>query len=195
MNGLPINGLPINGLPINGLNLSASPINGLPINGLPLYRARKRRRLPASRLSPHTSTTQGARLHRDQTLGEAAAAGGITSGRDDSRPPEDLLLADGSPVKTTLTVGDVIGLLIRSADVPWETLSPRLLSVFDTSRPLLHMSAGFTLQGIGQGNGTATVKVTLPAGFDFKPGSANLQIGNGGAGPSPTQPSTRRRTR
>ena len=56
-------------------------------------------------------------------------------------------------MQSTLTVGDVIGLLIKSADVPWETLPPRLLSVFDTSRPTLHMSAGFTLQGTGLGEG------------------------------------------
>ena len=84
-------------------------------------------------------------------------------------------------MQNTLSIGDVIGLLIQSADVPWETLPPRLLSVFDKHRPTLHMNAGFTLQGIGEGNGTATVKVTLPAGFDFKPGSAQLQIGDGGS--------------
>ena len=181
MNGLPINGLPINGLPINGLNLSASPINGLPINGLPIN-GLPINGLPAVTLATILDCTKaGVACLTSQTLGQAAALGGIRS----TATILDLLrilLADDSPVKTTLTVGDVIGLLIRSADVPWETLSPRLLSVFDTSRPLLHMSAGFTLQGIGQGNGTATVKVTLPAGFDFKPGSASLQIGDGGAG-------------
>ena len=167
MNGLPINGLPINGLPINGLNLSASPINGLPINGL--------QTLPGfasvvncNQIDCSTATTK--------TLGDAAAAGAITPGATILNLL-NLLLASGSPVRNTLTLGDVIGLLIKSADVPWETLPPRLLSVFDTSRPTLHMNAGFTLQGTGQGAGTATVKVTLPDGFDYKPGTAQLQIG------------------
>ena len=176
MNGLPINGLPINGLPINGLNLSASPINGLPINGLPIN-GLPINGLPAVTLATVVDCTKaGVHCLSSQTLGEAAALGGIKS----TATILDLLrilLADGSPVQNTLTLGDVIGLLIKSADVPWETLPPRLLSVFDTSRPTAHMNANFTLQGTGQGTGSATVKVTLPAGFDFKPGSAQLQIG------------------
>ncbi len=176
MNGLPINGLPINGLPINGLNLSASPINGLPINGLPIN-GLPINGLPAVTLATVVDCTKaGVHCLSSQTLGEAAALGGIKS----TATILDLLrilLADGSPVQNTLTLGDVMGLLIKSADVPWETLPPRLLSVFDTSRPTAHMNANFTLQGTGQGTGSATVKVTLPAGFDFKPGSAQLQIG------------------
>ena len=176
INGLPINGLPINGLPINGLNLSASPINGLPINGLPIN-GLPINGLPAVTLATVVDCTKaGVNCLSSQTLGQAAALGGIKS----TATILDLLrilLADGSPVQNTLTLGDVIGLLIKSADVPWETLPPRLLSVFDTSRPIAHMNANFTLQGTGQGTGNATVKVTLPAGFDFKPGSAQLQIG------------------
>ena len=176
MNGLPINGLPINGLPINGLNLSASPINGLPINGLPIN-GLPINGLPAVTLATVVDCTKaGVNCLSSQTLGQAAAVGGIKS----TATILDLLrilLADGSPVQNTLTLGDVIGLLIKSADVPWETLPPRLLSVFDTTRPTAHMNANFTLQGTGQGTGDATVKVTLPAGFDFKPGSAQLQIG------------------
>ena len=180
MNGLPINGLPINGLPINGLNLSASPINGLPINGLPIN-GLPINGLPAVTLATILDCTKaGVHCLTSQTLGQAAALGGIKS----TATILDLLrilLADGSPVQHTLTVGDVIGLLIKSADVPWETLPPRLLSVFDTSRPTLHMSAGFTLEGTGPGDGTATAKVTLPEGFDYQPGSAELQIGDGTA--------------
>ena len=186
MNGLPINGLPINGLPINGLNLSASPINGLPINGLPING------LPAviATSSTATRTASTARPRRSAMR----LRPGRSSRCHDPRPAE-ILLADGSPVQNTLTLGDVIGLLIKSADVPWETLPPRLLSVFDTSRPTLHMNAGFTLQGTGQGAGTATVKVTLPEGFDYKPGTAQLQIGGDRPRASATRRSTRRRTR
>ena len=179
MNGLPINGLPINGLPINGLNLSASPINGLPINGLPIN-GLPINGLPAVTLATIVDCTKTGVDCASQTLGQAAAAGGIKS----TATILDLLrilLADTSPVQSTLTVGDVIGLLIKSADVPWETLPPRLLSVFDTTRPTLHMSAGFTLQGTGLGGGLATVKVTLPDGFDYRPGTAQLQIGDGTA--------------
>ncbi len=159
INGLPINGLPINGLPINGLNLSASPINGLPINGLPI-----------NGLDKIVDCTS---FDCSKTLGEAAAAGAI-------KPAAtildllNVLLEAGSPVQDTLTLGDVLGLLIQRADVPWETLSPRLLSAFDPTRPTLQMTAGFTVQGTGQA--AVTVEVALPDGFDFDPGSAQLVV-------------------
>ncbi len=158
INGLPINGLPINGLPINGLALSASPINGLPINGLPINGLAAV--VDCGKIDCSTAT-----------LGDAAAAGALQPGATIG----DLLavlLADGSPVKASLTLGDVIGLLVKRDDVPWETLSPRLLSVFDPGRPTLHMTAGFTLQGAPGGAASATVSITLPDGFDYVPGSA-----------------------
>ncbi len=142
INGLPINGLPINGLPINGLSTSASPINGLPINGLP------------ASLLPTVVNCTGSFVCTGKTLGQADAAGALTPGAT-ILTLLNLLLATGSPVKSTLTVGDVIGLLIKRADVPWETLSPRLLSAFDLNRPQLTLTAGYTLQGPTGGQGTA----------------------------------------
>ncbi len=163
---LPINGLPINGLPINGLNLSASPINGLPINGLPING------LPINGLPTATLAqivTCGACA--GETLGQAAANNQIAPNATIGQLL-DLLLSPGSSVQSSLTLGDVIGLLIKSSDVPWETLPPRVLSVFDPTRPLLHLTANFTVQGTG--SGPADVKLALPDGFDFNPGSATL---------------------
>ena len=121
MNGLPINGLPINGLPINGLNLSASPINGLPINGLPIN-GLPINGLPAVTLATILDCTKaGVHCLTSQTLGQAAALGGIKS----TATILDLLESCcGVPVRCNarLTVGDVIGLLIKSASIPWETL-------------------------------------------------------------------------
>ncbi len=73
----------------------------------------------------------------------------------------------------------MIGLLINLDDVPWETLPPRLLSVFDLHRPTLHLVAGFHVDGTGSGD--VHVKVTLPDGFDFVAGSAMLEDGDHGA--------------
>ncbi len=66
----------------------------------------------------------------------------------------------------------MIGLLINRNDVPWETLAPSVLAAFDPARPKIHFSAGFTIQG--SGSGPVDVKITLPKGFDFDPGSATL---------------------
>ncbi|HET8752328.1 MAG TPA: choice-of-anchor Q domain-containing protein [Gaiellaceae bacterium] len=173
INGLPINGLPINGLPINGLDLSASPINGLPINGLPIN-GLPINGLPAVTLSDVVDCTKIDCA--TATLGDAAAAGAIVPGATYG----DLLrvlLADGSPVQSTLTLGDVIGLLIKRADVPWETLPPRVLSVFDPNRPTLNTSASFRLQG--SGTPSADVQLRIPDGFDYDPGSATLTEGDG----------------
>ncbi len=79
-------------------------------------------------------------------------------------------------MRDSLTLGDVIGLLIKRGDVPWETLSPRLLSAFDPHRKTLAMTAGFTLQGTGAST-SATVQVTLPDGFDYVPSSAGGSVG------------------
>ena len=167
INGLPINGLPINGLPINGLDLSASPINGLPINGLPING------LPINGLPVALSAVIDCTKVdcATATLGEAAAAGAIPAGTTYGQLLA-LLLAPGSAYADTITLGDVIGLLIQRADVPWEDLSPRLLSFFDPNRPTMSMTAGFTVQGSGLPG--ADVKLDLPAGFDYVPGSAGL---------------------
>jgi hypothetical protein len=172
INGLPINGLPINGLPINGLDLSASPINGLPINGLPIN-GLPINGLPAVALSDVFDCTK-VDCTSATTLGQAAAAGAIKPG---ATYGQLLTLLLDSPYGATLTLGDVIGLLITRAEVPWETLPPRLLSVFDPHRPTLNVDAGFTLQGSGTPD--ADVQVTIPDGFDFDPGSATLAEGSG----------------
>ena len=106
-----------------------------------------------------------------ETLGQAAANNQIAPNATIGQLL-DLLLSPGSSVQSSLTLGDVIGLLIKSSDVPWETLPPRVLSVFDPTRPLLHLTANFTVQGTG--SGPADVKLALPDGFDFNPGSATL---------------------
>ena len=185
INGLPINGLPINGLPINGLSTSASaigelPINGLQINGLQINGLAQINGLPINGLA---QTVQDKVVDctlvdcLTATLGDAFLAHAIRPGAslDDldgsfgDLTLEELLncIFHNSIYANTVTLGDIVGLLIKRADVPWESLTPRELSFFDTARPSLALHASFNAQGAG--TGPATVKVTLPAGFDYDP--------------------------
>jgi hypothetical protein len=202
INGLPINGLPINGLdvsasPINGLPINALTLAGTPINSLSLTSI-----LAAGSPSPFrgiriadlavpanviTSCTLVSCV--SGTLGDAATAGAIKSTAlltdigaaalgsltlGDLHFYGTLTIGDleQSLVGTNATLGDLIGLLVKRADVPWETLSPRLLSVFDPSRPQLHLTTAFNAGGTGVG--TVSVQVHLPPGFDVVPGSATF---------------------
>ena len=211
INGLPINGLdvsasPINGLPINGLTLAGTPINGLSLSSILAAHA------PGSSTSPfgviriadlafrdHVITSCGAVDCAGGTLADAAVAGAIrnTALLTDlgAAALGSLTLGDlhfygaltigdleQSLVGTNATLGDLIGLLVNRADVAWETLSPRLLSVFDGQRPRLHLTAAFT--PAGSGLGVVTVKVKLPTGFDVVPGTSTLTAG----GPAPAAP-------
>jgi CSLREA domain-containing protein len=98
----------------------------------------------------------------------------------------DTIRGPHSAYENLVTFGDVVGLLLRSTDVQWESLAPDLLTIFDPSRHQLSMNAGFTIQGAG--TLPADVKIDLPPGFDFVPGSATLvENGDGGTGlPDPT---------
>ncbi len=180
LSGAPINGLPINGLPINGLPINGLPINGLPINGLPLGT------LPINGLPTPGNVVDCTLVDcPTKTLGDAAALGAIKPGATlgDLHYYGNLTIGDleQSLVGTNVTLGDLIGLLIKRADVPWETLSSRLLSAFDPFRPQLGMTAGLTLAGSGLA--PATVKIKLPDGFDYVPGSATLALNAGTASP------------
>ncbi len=125
----------------------------------------------------------------NSTLANAQAAGAIKPGTLvgdldvgtflDGTTIQDLLATVDGPTsayENTLTFGDVVGLLMRSADVNWEGLSPDLLTIFDPNRQSMSMAAGFTVQGTG--SPAADVKIDLPAGFDFVPGSAELIKGS-----------------
>ncbi len=81
--------------------------------------------------------------------------------------------------------GDLVGLFLRNSDVQWESLSPDVLAIFDPSRPSMSMTAGFSAQGTG--TPSADVKIDLPAGFDFVPGSASLTE-NESSVPAPGDP-------
>jgi CSLREA domain-containing protein len=104
----------------------------------------------------------------------------------------DTIRGLNSAYQDTVTFGDVVGLLMRNTDVSWESLSPDLLTIFDPSRHQLSMTAGFTVHGTG--SAPADVKIDLPAGFDFAPGSATLtENGDGGtplSDPTITAPTT-----
>jgi hypothetical protein len=207
INGLPINGLDVSASPINGLPINGLPLNGLPINGLSLtsiltalapdgspspFRAIKIADLAIAG-NVITSCT-GVVDCLNGTLGDAAAVGAIKSTAHLSDLGDtalgSLTLGDlhfygtltigdleQSLVGTNATLGDLIGLLVKRADVPWETLSPRLLSVFDTSRPRLHLTTSFNAGGTGVG--TVSVQVRLPAGFDAVADAATLAPAGG----------------
>ena len=81
--------------------------------------------------------------------------------------------------------GDLVGLFLRNSDVQWESLSPDVLAIFDPSRPSMSMTANFSVQG--SGTPSADVKIDLPAGFDFVPGSASLTE-NESSVPAPGDP-------
>jgi hypothetical protein len=205
INGLPINGLdlsasPINGLPINGLTLAGTPINGLPLSAILAAHAADGSPSPFGAIKIHDLANQANVIAAcvapldcaTGTLANAATAGALKStavladigaGALGSLTLGDLhyygALTIGdlerSLVGTNATLGDLIGLLVRRADVPWESLSPRLLAAFDPARPQLPLNAGFTIQGSGAT--AATVKVKLPAGFDVAPGTSTLAQG------------------
>jgi len=198
INGLPINGLdlsasPINGLPINGLTLAGTPINGLsladivaahapdgsasPFGAIHISDLADQSHIDCTKVDCTTATLADAAAANalgSATLADlgSAALGPLTVG--DLHYYDDLTIGDLLPslVGTNATLGDVIALLIDRADVPWETLSPRLLSVFDPQRPELQLTAAVSLGG--GGNVPATVQLTLPDGFDLVPGSATV---------------------
>jgi CSLREA domain-containing protein len=99
------------------------------------------------------------------------------------------VLGPQSAYRPFVNFGDLVGLFLRNSDVPWESLSPDVLAIFDPSRPSMSMTANFTVQGTG--TPAADVKVDLPAGFDYKPGSASLTK-NEGAEPAPGDPTITR---
>ncbi|HEU5215875.1 MAG TPA: hypothetical protein VFU30_10065 [Gaiellaceae bacterium] len=187
LNGLQLNGLQLNGLQLNGLATSASSIGGLQLNGLQLNG------LPLGGLQLNGLQLNGLQLNglfdctlidcnpgTTVTLAEAQAAGAILSsttvgdldGGYGGFTIADLLeslLAPGSQYRNTATFADLIGLFIPRASVPWETLSPETLSLFDKNRPTMDMSAQFQVNGAGTPDGDLTVKI--PDGFDYDPGS------------------------
>ncbi|HZQ16339.1 MAG TPA: CSLREA domain-containing protein [Gaiellaceae bacterium] len=198
INGLQINGLQINGLQINGLAASASAIadmqiNGLQINGLQInglqINGLQINGLPANVQNEVFDCTKIDCA--TATIGQATTAGAIRDGATlgqldvgsflDGITIGSLLqnvLGNDSIYKNTVTFGDLVGLLIKRDDVPWETLTPHQLAAFDPSRPTLGLTAAFTLQG--SGTLPATVKVKLPAGFDFDFGTAATLTPDGG---------------
>jgi uncharacterized protein YjbI with pentapeptide repeats len=192
LNGLQLNGLQLNGLQLNGLSTSASGIAGMQLNGLQLNG------LPLGGLQLNGLQLNGLQLNglfnctlidcSTATLAQAQAAGAINANTTlgDLDPyfgnltVADLLqsvLGPDSIYKDTATFADLLGLFIPRASVPWETLSPETLSLFDKNRPTMNMTAQFSLQGAGTPD--ADVKVEIPDGFDYDPGSATLAEGDG----------------
>jgi CSLREA domain-containing protein len=190
LNGLQLNGLQLNGLQLNGLSTSASGIAGMQLNGLQLNG------LPLGDLQLNGLQLNGLQLNglfdctlidctlgTTATLADAQAAGAILPGTTlgDLDPYfgnltiADLLqsvLGPDSIYKDTATFADLIGLFIPRSSIPWETLSPETLSLFDKNRPTMNLTAGFTLQGSGTPSADVTVKI--PDGFDYDPNSATL---------------------
>jgi ABC-type oligopeptide transport system substrate-binding subunit/Tol biopolymer transport system component len=200
LNGLPLNGLdtsasPLNGLPLNGLMPAGSPLNGLPLNALLAARTPAPENAPtplgeirlAALTDPAAVVDCSLVACASGTLADALAAGALVPGATLGSIASSLgvLTLGDLHVYGTLTIGDlvhilpgttlfgdVMSLLIKRSDVAWESLSPRLLSALDTSRPQLGLTAGFVLGGAGVG--AAEVSVSLPDGFDYVPGSSSL---------------------
>jgi Tol biopolymer transport system component/uncharacterized protein YjbI with pentapeptide repeats len=95
------------------------------------------------------------------------------------------ILGSNSAYADTANFGDLVGLFLRSTDVQFESLSPDVLAIFDPSRASMSMTADFGVTGTG--TPSADVKMDLPAGFDYKPGSASLTK-NTNTVPSPGDP-------
>jgi hypothetical protein len=162
LNGLQLNGLPLGGLQLNGLQL-----NGLPVDGL--LDCSNHVIFDCSNLSLTLADAQAAgAIPPGTTVGDLDGAFGALTVGDLVRS----ILGPDSIYKNTVTFGDLIGLLIRRADVPWETLSPETLSLFDVNRPKMTLTADFTVQGVGTPDADVTVKI--PDGFDYEPGSVTL---------------------
>ncbi len=135
------------------------------------------------------------------TLADAQAAGAIRPGTTvgdldqghflDSVTIAQLLatvLGPNSDYRDFVNFGDLVGLLIRNSDVDWESLSPDVLNIFNSgpNRPSMAMSADFTVHGTGAPS--ADVKVDLPAGFDYVPGSVALLLNFGPSFAPPGEP-------
>ena len=95
------------------------------------------------------------------------------------------VLGPNSAYQDYVNFGDLVGLFLRNSDVQWESLSPDVLAIFDPQRPAMSMTANFSVQGTG--TPSADVKVDLPLGFTFVPGSASLTESEN-AVPSPGDP-------
>ena len=120
--GAPINGLPINGLPMNGLPINGLPINGLPINGLepvgvadqrpPDQRPADQRARDGRRPARKVDCSDAPR--RSATPRPPARSGRARRSATSSPPPATAR----ARCRDTLTLGDVIGLLIKRVGRP-----------------------------------------------------------------------------
>ncbi len=193
---------PIQNLPIQNLDLATSPIFNLAVNTV-VGAGSRIGSLPIQNLPAVTPPLVDCTGHPSLdcatgTLADAVAAGAVS---------DSVTLADLYAVLNGFTVGDVkdygditigefvhglpatttwlelVAILIPAAEVPWEELSPDAVAQFAAERSSLALHAHFTLTGAGVG--PAKVSVTLPAGFDYAPGSSKLVAAGQDLGPLP----------
>ncbi len=85
-------------------------------------------------------------------------------------------LVNGLPQPNTYTVADLIAIMVSRAALDWESIPADRLAAFGKNPAgLMTWHAGFTLGGSGVG--ATDVKLTLPSGFRYVPGSAKLKNG------------------
>ena len=150
---------------------SGDGIDGLFVHDLPTASRRALRLLePPSNFDCSTGT-----------LAEAQAAGAIKPGTtlgdlDIGQLPghvtiQQLLLTvlgPNSEYKNFVNFGDLVGLFIDNNDVPWESVSPDVLAIFDPNRP--HMSMDGGLHGARDGDAVRRRQGRSPGRFRLRPG-------------------------
>jgi CSLREA domain-containing protein len=207
VNQTPVNETPINELPVNEIlaanaSLTDSPVNELPVNEL----TTPDDLIDCTKVDCQTATlgeayTAGA-IRSGVTLGDLRrgygdppnALDGITLG--DLHYYGDVTirgLIDSLP-ENTFTLGDYFLLILRSPTaqqgLAWERLDifGSGLAAFATGGPTLAYQATFDVQaGPGGASGPTSValRVALPAGFLYVPGSSKLGPSGTCAGASP----------
>jgi Tol biopolymer transport system component len=189
-------GSPVAQIPIAQIAVTGSPVAQIPIAQIPVAQIGTILNCTLIACASPTLTLGDAlrlgAIRPDATLGSLAALGvlnGITLGDvisalGASKLGDIPLAAFGTitigqliaVLPSTVTLGDVMQLLVGQAAVAWEQLPFAKLGVqrFAADGGVTTMHAQFELDGTGSG-ATAIVSVTLPVGAVYAPGSSSLR--------------------
>ena len=150
---VPLNQVPLNQVPLNQVNIVRSPLNQVPLNQVPLNQVGKL--VDCSKVDCATGT-----------LGDAVPAGAIK---------DDATLADLVPyLPADFTLGQMMLALIDPDTFPWEQLPFVPMNVQSIgSGGTLPFTLTFSLTGPAATE-PADVRVTMPPGALYKPGTAML---------------------
>ena len=173
----PLANVPLANVPLANVPLANVPLAKVPLANVPLANVADCTRVDCANGTLGDAYASDA-LHPDVTLGDVVGAlGDLTLG--DLHTFGDVTLADiWDHLPEWVTLGDVLVLLLGPAELPWENLDLDLLDParYATAGSTLEYAASFTIDG-GTASTSATLKVRLPDGFGYVPGTAVLESG------------------